>query len=232
MNKIATNIAQIHERIDMVCQKVGRNSSQVNLIAVSKVKPAKQIETAFHAGQKLFGESYVQEFRDKEPLVKAPVEWHFIGGLQSNKVKYLRGKVTMIHSVDRLSLAKEIDRQWEKIDGSVDILLQINVGDEASKSGCDPQDLESLVRSVAPLPHLRIKGLMCLPPHSDDPEQVRPFFKQLRELSEQIGRLQLPGVEMIELSMGMSGDFEVAVEEGATLVRVGTAIFGARVKKA
>ncbi len=231
MNDIATNIAQIHDRIGRACQKSGRNPEEVKLIAVSKIKPAEQIEEAFHAGQILFGESYVQEFRDKEPLVETPVEWHFIGGLQSNKVKYLRGKVVMIHSVDRLSLAAEIDRQWGKIDGAIEILLQVNVGDEASKSGCPPEDLENLVRSVAPLTNLRIKGLMCLPPHSDDPEQVRPFFKQLRELSEQIDRLQLPGVEMHELSMGMSGDFEVAVEEGATLVRVGTAIFGARIKK-
>lgn len=232
MNDIATNIAQIHDRIDKACQRVGRNPEGVKLVAVSKVKPAEQVEEAFHAGQKLFGESYVQEFRDKQPLVTEPVQWHFIGGLQSNKVKYLRDKVTMIHSVDRLSLAEEINRQWGKIDGSVEILLQVNVGDEASKSGCAPEDLESLIRAVAQLPHLKICGLMCLPPNFDDPEQVRPFFKQLRELSEQINRLQLTGVEMGELSMGMSGDFEVAVEEGATLVRVGTAIFGARIKKA
>jgi len=231
MNDISANIAQIHNRIDKACQKVGRNPEEVKLVAVSKVKPAEQVEEAFHAGQKLFGESYVQEFRDKEPLVTAPVQWHFIGGLQSNKVKYLRGKVAMIHSVDRLSLAEEIDHQWGKIDGSVAILLQVNVGDEASKSGCAPEDLESLVRAVAQLSNLKICGLMCLPPHSDDPEQVRPFFKQLRDLSEQIDKLQLPGVTMSDLSMGMSGDFEVAVEEGATLVRVGTAIFGARIKK-
>ncbi len=231
MNNIATNIAQIHNRIDKACQKVGRNPEDVKLIAVSKVKPAEQVEEAFHAGQNLFGESYVQEFRDKEPLVTAPVQWHFIGGLQSNKVKYLRGKVAMIHAVDRLSLAEEIDRQWGKIDGVAEILLQVNIGDEASKSGCAPEDLENLVRAVAQLPNLRIKGLMCLPPHSDDPEQVRPFFKQLHELFEHIDKLQLPGVNMDELSMGMSGDFEVAVEEGATMVRVGTAIFGARIKK-
>jgi len=231
MNNITANLAEIHNRIERACQKSGRNPVEVRLVAVSKVKPAEQVEEAFHAGQKLFGESYVQEFRDKEPLVGSPVQWHFIGGLQSNKVKYLRGKVVMIHSVDRLSLANEIDRQWGKIDGSVEILLQVNVGDEASKSGCAPEDLENLVRSVAPLSNLRIKGLMCLPPHSDDPEQVRPFFRQLRKLAEQINKLHLPGIEMMELSMGMSGDFEVAVEEGATLVRVGTAIFGARIKK-
>ncbi|MDA3904046.1 MAG: YggS family pyridoxal phosphate-dependent enzyme [Desulfuromusa sp.] len=231
MNDIAANLAKIHDRINKACQKSGRNPEEVRLIAVSKVKPAKLVEEAFCSGQKLFGESYVQEFRDKEPLVESPLQWHFIGGLQSNKVKYLRGKVTMIHSVDRLSLAEEIDHQWGKIDGIAKILLQVNVGDESSKSGCTPEDLESLVRQVSQLPNLKVCGLMCLPPHSDDPEQVRPFFRQLRELSKQIERLQLPGVEMGELSMGMSGDFAVAVEEGATLVRVGTAIFGARMKK-
>ncbi|MFK5926861.1 MAG: YggS family pyridoxal phosphate-dependent enzyme [Desulfuromusa sp.] len=231
MNDIAANLEQINNRINNACRKAGRNPETVKLIAVSKIKPAEQVEEAFRAGQKRFGESYVQEFRDKQPQVTAPVQWHFIGGLQSNKVKYLRGKVVMIHSVDRFSLAAEIDHQWGKIDAVVDVLLQVNVGDESSKSGCTPEDLESLVRLVVPLSNLKIKGLMCLPPHFDDPEQVRPFFRQLRELSEQISRLQLPGVEMGELSMGMSGDFEVAVEEGATLVRIGTAIFGARIKK-
>ncbi|WP_321365736.1 YggS family pyridoxal phosphate-dependent enzyme [uncultured Desulfuromusa sp.] len=232
MNNIADNIQKIHARINNACQISGRNPEEVKLVAVSKIKPADMIEEAFHSGQKIFGESYVQEFRDKHPLVSAPVEWHFIGGLQSNKVKYLRGKVSTIHSVDRLSLAQEIDRQWGKTDKTVDIFLQVNVGDESSKAGCSPEELESLVRSVAPLPNLKIKGLMCLPPHFDDPELVRPFFKQLKELAEQINNLHLPAVSMDELSMGMSGDFEVAVEEGATFVRIGTAIFGARTKKA
>ena len=231
MNDVAANIEKINTRIQRACQKSGRNPDDVRLIAVSKVKPAELIEEAYHAGQKLFGESYVQEFRDKSPRVSAPVEWHFIGGLQSNKVKYLRGKVAMIHSVDRLSLAEEINRQWGKIDATVAITLQVNVGDELTKSGCAPDELEALVKAVAQLPHIKICGLMCLPPHCDDPEQVRPFFRQLRELAGQIEQLQLPNVEMKELSMGMSGDFEVAIEEGATLVRVGTAIFGARSKR-
>jgi PLP dependent protein len=231
MNDIAANIGQIHARINQACRNSGRNPADITLIAVSKIKPAEDIEAAFHAGQKFFGESYVQEFRDKQALVTAPVEWHFIGGLQSNKVKYLRGKVAMIHSVDRLSLAEEINHQWGKIDEKANILLQVNVGDESSKSGCTPEALESLVRATAILPNLNILGLMCLPPHSDDPEQVRPFFRQLKELSQQIKQLNIPGVKMEQLSMGMSGDFEVAVEEGATLIRVGTAIFGARIKK-
>ncbi len=228
MNTIADNLQQINQRINRACQAAGRDPGTVRLVAVSKVKPAEQIEEAFHAGQTLFGESYVQEFRDKSPLVKAPVEWHFIGGLQSNKVKYLRGKVAMIHSVDRLSLAEEIDRQWGKIDRTVAVTLQVNIGEEATKSGCHPDALETLVRAVAPLSHVKICGLMCLPPHDDDAEKVRPYFRRLRELAAEIDQLQLPRVGMEELSMGMSGDFEVAIEEGATLVRVGTAIFGAR----
>ena len=230
MNTIVTNIAQIHQRIELACQRAGRDPQTVRLVAVSKIKPAEDIEKAYQAGQKLFGESYVQEFRDKSPLVKEPVQWHFIGGLQSNKVKYLRGKVAMIHSVDRLSLAQEIDRQWGKINRVADILLQVNVGDEASKSGCSVTEIEQLTRQVATLPNLRICGLMCLPPHFDDAEKVRPYFKKLRELSEHLVTLQLRNVSMKELSMGMSGDFEVAIEEGATLVRIGTAIFGARIK--
>jgi len=163
--------------------------------------------------------------------VQEPVEWHLIGGLQSNKVKYLRGKVAMIHSVDRFSLAREIDKQWAKIKGKVDVLIQLNLAHEEYKSGADEAQLADLVRRVADLPHLRIRGLMTLPPWFDDPEQVRPYFRRLRELAEGVGTLALPGVEMKELSMGMSHDFEVAIEEGATLVRVGTAIFGARQRR-
>lgn len=231
MSHIADNIAHIRERITAACERAGRDPEAVRLIAVSKVKPASDIEAAFAAGQQLFGESYVQEFRDKSPEVQAPVEWHFIGGLQSNKVKYLRGKVAMIHSVDRLSLAKEISHQWQKTDLTCKILLQVNIGDEGQKSGCDPEQLEQLVLDVATLPQLQICGLMCLPPYCDDAEEVRPYFRRLRELAEQLDQLKIPGVSMQELSMGMSGDFEVAVEEGATLVRVGTAIFGERIRK-
>jgi len=230
MSDIANNISKIRERIAAACDRSGRNPDAVRLIAVSKVKPAADIDVAFAAGQHLFGESYVQEFRDKSPDVHSPVEWHFIGGLQSNKVKYLRGKVAMIHSVDRLSLAKEISRQWQKDDLTCRVLLQVNIGDEGQKSGCEPDQLEKLVRDVAALPNLQICGLMCLPPYCANAEEVRPYFFRLRELAEQIDQLQIPGVSMGELSMGMSGDFEVAVEEGATLVRVGTAIFGERIR--
>lgn len=225
---IVANIAQIHERIATVCQKCGRVPGEVRLVAVSKKKLAKDIETAIVAGQTLIGESYVQECAAKIDEVKADAEWHFIGALQSNKVKYLRGKVAMIHSVDRFSLAEEINRQWGKDDACVDILIQVNLGEETSKSGTTTSELINLVHRVAKLEHLRIKGLMALPPWQADPEEVRPYFRQLRQLAEQINTLGLPNVTMQELSMGMSHDYEVAIEEGATLIRIGTAIFGAR----
>jgi pyridoxal phosphate enzyme (YggS family) len=225
---IAANIEQIQEHITSTCQNCGRDPGEVRLVAVSKKKPAGDIEAAIAAGQTLLGESYVQECVAKIDEVKADAEWHFIGALQSNKVKYLRGKVAMIHSVDRISLAQEIDRQWGKDDACVNILLQVNLGEEASKSGTTTNELLELVRQVALLKHLRVKGLMALPPWGADPEEVRPYFRQLRELAEQVEALKLPDVSMKELSMGMSHDYEVAIEEGATLIRVGTAIFGAR----
>ncbi len=231
MTDISENIDRIQRRIDAACCRSGRAPQSVRLIAVSKIKPAEDIEAAAAGGQRLFGESYAQELRDKVPAVTAEVEWHFIGALQRNKVKYLRGAVALIHGVDRLSLAEEIDRQWSKLDAPVQVLLQVNLGNEATKAGIREVDLEALARQVASFAHLSIRGLMALPPDLDDPEEVRPYFRRLRELAQAIDALNLPGVEMQELSMGMSDDFEVAIEEGATLVRVGTAIFGARPKK-
>lgn len=225
---IASNIARIRERIDKVCRNCGRDPEEVRLVAVSKKKPVEDIEAASKAGQVLFGESYVQECVAKIESTQADAEWHFIGGLQSNKVKYLCGKVAMIHSVDRLSLAKEIDRQWGKAGANIDILIQVNLGEEESKSGTTATAVLDLVRQVATLKHVRIKGLMALPPWEAEPEDVRPYFRQLKELSEQINALKLANVTMQELSMGMSHDYEVAIEEGSTMIRVGTAIFGAR----
>jgi hypothetical protein len=225
---IQANLQDIRDRMAAACKRAGRNPDTVRLVAVSKTKPAAMIDQAAAAGQTLFGENYVQEFVAKTEEVTAPVTWHFIGSLQTNKVKYLAGKVAMIHSVDRLSLAKEIDRQWSKLDRPVDILIQVNLGEEETKSGTDEAALQDLVRQVAALPYLRIRGLMALPPYLDDPEQVRPFFRRLRQLADGIAALKLPGVEMQELSMGMSHDFEAAIEEGASLVRVGSAIFGSR----
>ena len=225
---IQDNIFNIRQRIDVTCHKAGRNPETVHLLAVSKKKPLSDIEAAVAAGQKMVGENYVQEFVGKYDDCTVDVDWHYIGALQTNKVKYLRGKVAMIHSVDRLSLAKEINKQWAECDQPANILIQVNIGEEATKAGVTADELEPLVRQLTLFPNLRIRGLMAIPPHSDVPEQSRHWFRVMRKLADSIAALQLPDVSMDELSMGMSDDFEVAIEEGATLIRIGTAIFGAR----
>lgn len=225
---IAINLARINGRIQAAAEGAGRDPATVRLVAVSKTRPAEDIISAFHAGQVLFGENYIQELVPKLAEVQEPVQWHVIGHLQSNKVKYIAGQVAMIHSVDRLSLAEEIDRQWGKLGKVCDVLIQVNIAGEASKSGTTEEGAIQLVRECALLPNIRVKGLMTMPPFFDDPEAARPYFAELRQLGQAIAALKITGVEMAELSMGMSGDFEAAIQEGATLVRVGTAIFGER----
>ena len=225
---IAERVVAVRERIARAAAHAGRSETDVLLVAVSKTHPAALVEEAYNAGQTCFGESYVQEFLAKTELVKVPVTWHFIGHLQSNKVRGLPGRVALIHSVDRLSLAEEIDRQWEKVGTRAEVLIEVNLGDEASKSGVAEAALVPLLRRLALLPHLSIRGLMTLPPYLADLESIRPYFRRLRDLATQLDALALPGVRMDELSMGMSHDFTVAIEEGATLVRIGTAIFGER----
>lgn len=225
---IADNLKYVTGRIQAAAVKSGRDPASVRLVAVSKTKPAVAIDEAARDGQHIFGENYVQEFVTKAAEVAEPVEWHFIGGLQSNKVRQIAGLVTLIHSVDRLSLAEEIDRQWGKLDRVCDVLIEVNVAREATKSGASAAEVLDLVRRVAPLLHLRVRGLMTMPPFFDDPEGARPYFRELREIAAEVAAAGIAGVEMAELSMGMSGDFEVAIAEGATLVRVGSAIFGER----
>jgi len=209
----------------MLC---GRDPASVRLVAVSKTRPAGDVIEACQAGQIVFGENYVQELVSKVEEVSERLEWHFIGHLQSNKVKQLAGLVTMIHSVDRLSLAEEICRQWGRLGRSCDILVQVNISGEATKSGTTEAEALQLVRTISILDNIKVRGLMTMPPFFDDPEAARPFFAELMRLSQRIDAERIPGVEMRELSMGMSGDFEAAIQEGATLVRVGTSIFGAR----
>jgi pyridoxal phosphate enzyme (YggS family) len=228
MMPIAERLARVREEIRAAAVRAGRNPDEVRLVAVSKTRPADDVRACFLAGQPVFGENYVQELQAKAAELREPVEWHFIGHLQSNKVKYLAGIVGMIHSVDRLSLAQEINRQWEKLGRSCDVLVQVNVSGEATKSGTTAEDALRLVQEIAQLPHVRVKGLMTMPPFFDDPAAARPYFAELRRLSEAIAAQGIAGVEMRELSMGMSGDFEAAIQEGATLVRIGTAIFGER----
>lgn len=225
---IAENLAHINQRIRAAAATAGRDPVSVRLVAVSKTRPAADIAEAFHAGQSIFGENYVQELAAKSAGLEEGPIWHFIGHLQSNKVRHIAGLVSLIHSVDRLSLAEEISRQWEKIGRVCDILVQVNISGELTKSGTTEQGAIQLVKDCSLLPGIRVRGLMTMPPFFDDPEAARPCFSELRKLSETIAAEHIPGVELRELSMGMSGDFEVAIEEGATLVRVGTAIFGER----
>lgn len=225
---ISEKVQETRLKIYNAAAAAGRNPEQVRLVAVSKTRPACDVIECMAAGQKVFGENYVQELALKAAQIECQVEWHFIGHLQSNKVRNIAGLVTLIHSVDRLSLAEEISRQWGKLGLNCDILLQVNVSGEKSKSGTTIEDTLRLVRDVSQLSNIKVKGLMTMPPFFDDPEEARPFFAELKKLSEQIEQEKITNIDMQELSMGMSGDFEVAIQEGATLVRVGTAIFGSR----
>ena len=225
---IADNFSLIRTRIAAAALKAGRDPAAVRLVAVSKTKPAAAVAEARECGQLIFGENYVQELVGKAVELPGAISWHFIGNLQSNKVRQIAGLVDMIHSVDRISLAREIDRQWGEIGRSCDILIQVNISHEATKGGTSQSQLLDLVGEVAELPQLRVKGLMTLPPFFDDPEAARPYFRALRELAGEVEAAGIAGVEMHELSMGMSGDFEAAIAEGATLIRVGSALFGER----
>jgi PLP dependent protein len=225
---IEENLNKIRDRIAAAALRAGRDPESIRLVAVSKTKPAAMVTEAARSGQLLFGENYVQELAVKAAEITEPLEWHFIGNLQSNKVKQIAGLVTMIHSVDRFSLAQEIDRQWGRLGKSCDVLIEVNVACEAAKCGTSAEQLPDLVAAAGSLRHLRVRGLMTMPPFFDDPSGARPYFSALRILAEEIAQQNIAGVDMGELSMGMSGDFEAAIEEGATLVRVGSALFGDR----
>ena len=222
-------LSLIRSRIAAAAVDSGRRPEDVQLVVVSKTVPSKRLLTAIDLGVTVFGENYVQEARDKfNALYAHPLSWHFIGHLQSNKAKYVVKIFDLIHSVDSLKLAREIDKQAGKIDKVQRVLVQVNIAEESSKSGVLLEDTTQLVIEMSQLPHLEVKGLMTMPPYFNAPEKVRPYFKALRLLRDQLGAMEISGVVMKELSMGMTGDFEVAIQEGATLVRIGTAIFGER----
>lgn len=225
---VKENLRTVEERIMDACIRSGRSRKEVTLIAVSKTKPVSMIHELMEEGIIDFGENKVQEMCRKIEEIQSPLQWHLIGHLQRNKVKYVIGQTYLIHSVDSLSLASEIEKEAGKKQVEVPVLIEINIGNEDSKFGIDIQEAVDLVIEAAKLPHIRIKGLMCIAPFVEDPEENRDCFRKMRELKEKIAGLNLPRVEMKELSMGMTGDFEVAIEEGATMVRVGTAIFGER----
>ncbi len=225
---LKTRLARVKQRIREAAARSGRDPASVSLIAVSKTVPAQTIRKAVTAGVTLFGENYVQEAREKiESLRDCPLSWHFIGHLQSNKCKYAVRLFDLIHTVDSAKLADALDRQAAKHDTVQPVLIQVNISMEATKSGVSPDEAASLAKRVASKSHLQLKGLMTMPPFFDQPERARPYFAALRDLRDRL-RNALGIKDLDELSMGMTGDFEVAVEEGATLVRIGTAIFGDR----
>lgn len=225
---IKDNLEIVEQNIQNACDRAGRKRSEVTLIAVSKTKPVSDIRQAMDCGITVFGENKVQEIKDKTEEIKEPLSWHMIGHLQANKVKYLPGRVCMIHSVDNVKLAQEIEKQFAKTDEKIDVLIEVNMAQEESKFGLSAEEAPEFVKEICELPHLNIRGLMTIAPYTENPESNRQYFKGLRELKERINSMNLPGVLMDTLSMGMTGDYEVAIEEGATFVRVGTGIFGER----
>ncbi|MEJ5347589.1 MAG: YggS family pyridoxal phosphate-dependent enzyme [Desulfosoma sp.] len=232
MSVLKANLAQIHRSLEEACRRSGRDVHSIRLIAVTKQVPVEKIREAAAVGLRLFGENYVQEGSRKiEALNDLSLEWHFIGHLQTNKVKAALQKFDWIQTVDRLSLARELDKRGGALGKRVPVLLQVHLGDEETKGGVAPDDLESLFKSVQIMEWLDVRGLMAVPPYFEDPEAVRPFFRSLRQWLERLRQQALHPERLTELSMGMSHDFHVAVEEGATLIRVGTALFGPRPSK-
>lgn len=224
-----SKLFSLNERIGKAAAAAGRDPETIRLVAVSKTKTVEMIREAIAAGVTIIGESYVQEARDKfDELSSLPVSWHFIGHLQTNKVKYVIRMFDLIHSVDSLKLAVEIDKQAGKIDKIQNILIQVNIAEEKSKSGISTPGTRALLEAIAPLAHVRVKGLMTLPPFFDDPDKAAPYFRALRLLRDDIHKTGIPNMTLDELSMGMTGDFEAAIAEGATLIRIGTALFGER----
>jgi pyridoxal phosphate enzyme (YggS family) len=237
MSEIRKNFLRVRERIEKAAQRVGRDSKEIKLVAVSKTVEAARIKEAIEAGVSILGENYIQEAQKKIEEIGRPacterfgegrsVSWHFIGHLQSNKAKYAVRLFDMIHSVDSLPLAEELNRRAEQANQVVKVMIEVNLSKEATKFGTDVGMVLNLAKGIQNIKHLSLEGLMTMPPYFDSPEMSRPYYVALRELKE---RMVKEGIPMKELSMGMSNDFEIAIEEGATHVRVGTAIFGPRV---
>lgn len=226
---VSENLAAVTDRVRRAARKVGRTPDEITLVVVTKDVDVKTVKEAVSSGARVLGESYIQEaVAKKEKIRDKSIRWHFIGHLQKNKAKVAVEMFDLIHSIDSFELAKELNKKAKK---PLDVLIGVNIAREKTKSGVTPDGAVKLAREIAELPNLRLKGLMTIPPFYEDPEISRPYFITLRRLAERINRERLPGVTMHSLSMGMSNDFEVAIEEGSTLVRVGTAIFGPRTPK-
>jgi len=226
-------INEIYDRIRKAASSCNRETESIRIVAVTKTVPAERIREAFAEGISVIGESYIKEAREKYDLISGiPVSWHFIGHLQTNKAKYAVKMFDLIHSVDSIKLAEELDIQANKIGKIQKVLIQVNLGKEKTKSGINEEDAPDLINKMSCFKNLFVKGLMVIPPFYDDPERVRPYFSALRNLRDSLKSSVDPSliknIAMDELSMGMSGDFETAIEEGATLIRIGTAIFGER----
>ncbi len=222
------NLAQVEENIQKACERAGRNREEVTLIAVSKTKPVEMLEEIYDQGIRVFGENKVQELVDKYEVMPGDIKWQMIGHLQRNKVKYIVDKVDLIHSVDSIRLAETIDKEAEKKGIIANILIEVNVAKEDTKFGLMPEEVDAFIEEIANYKHIQVKGLMTIAPFVSDPEENRPVFARLRELSVDIRKKNVDNITMSVLSMGMTNDYQVAIEEGATMVRVGTGIFGAR----
>ena len=222
------NLQQVEANICKACENAGRKRSDVTLIAVSKTKPVPMLMEAYDAGARDFGENKVQEILNKKPELPEDIRWHMIGHLQRNKVKYIAGKVELIHSVDSIRLAKQISDEAQKQSIEIPVLLEVNVAREESKFGFFTEETEDACREISKMPGIRVKGLMTSAPFVENAEDNRKYFKKLYELAVDIQSKNIDNISMRELSMGMTGDYVVAVEEGATIVRVGTGIFGSR----
>ena len=225
---LAENLKQVEAKIEAACQRANRKREEVTLIAVSKTKPISMLEEIYNEGIRDFGENKVQELTEKYESMEKDICWHMIGHLQRNKVKYIVDKVKLIHSVDSVRLAQAIEQEAAKKDVTVDILIEVNVAEEESKFGLKVEEVIAMVEEISTYPHIRIKGLMTIAPFVDDPEENRSVFARLRKLSVDINAKNIDNVSVEILSMGMTNDYEVAIEEGATMVRVGTGIFGER----
>ncbi len=228
MIDIATNYARVRAQVDQVAQRCGRRPDEVTIVCAAKTKGPEAVRAALAAGATDIGENYVQEARDKIVLVPEPARWHLIGHLQRNKAKDAVRLFSLIHSLDNISLAQELNRQGQKLGVTVRVLIEVNLGGETTKNGVIPDKLEQLLSALAPLSAVRVEGFMAIPPPGPDAEASRPYFRTLARLREQYARQHANNIELRELSMGMTDDYAVAIEEGATIVRIGRAIFGER----
>ena len=225
---ITENLSMVENKIAAACKRAGRERDEVKLIAVSKTQPVEAIREAIEYGINSFGENRVQELREKMEIIKDSIDWHLIGHLQTNKVKYVVGKVSLIHSLENIRLAEAIDKEAKKHNIIVDVLVEVNIAKEDTKFGVKPEEVESFIREVSKFKNINIRGLMTVAPYTDISEENRKYFKQLKKIMVDLNSKNIHNVNMNVLSMGMTGDYEIAIEEGATLVRVGTGIFGSR----